>query len=346
VIAVSLLECVPNVSEGRDRARVDRLVAASAVEGVRLLDRSSDPDHHRTVLTWVGPAAALVEAACRLCQRAVEEIDLRVHAGVHPRVGALDVVPFVPVLGRPMAEAVAAARTAAAAIASRCGVPVLLYGAAATDPARAALSAHRRGGLPALAERMRRGEWPSDCGPPVPHPTAGVVCVGARPPLVAFNLLLDTGDVAIAREVARRIRATTPGGLPGVQALGLALASRGRSQVSVNVCDCERTSLLMLVRRVRDEAGALGAAVVSSELVGLAPLAAVVDAAAAALDLPALSAGQVLEQRLLEAPARDDQEPPSARSTRRGMPSNEPEDIVTTTSPGPAASSASRSTSS
>jgi glutamate formiminotransferase len=300
VVAVALLECVPNVSEGRDPSRLDRMVAAAAVDGVRWLDRSSDADHHRSVWTWVGEAAALIEAACRLCEAGVREIDLRVHSGVHPRLGAVDVVPFVPVLGTPMPVAIATARAAGAAIAARCGLPVLLYGAAATAPQRRSLAGYRRGGLAALAARMSSGECPPDFGPAQPHPSAGVVCVGARPPLIAFNLELDTADAAIAREIARRIRATAAGGLPGVQAIGLHLPSRGLAQVSVNVVDPERTTLRDLVRRVRDEAGSLGVEIRGAELVGLAPLGAVLDAAAAELGLRLLPPAQILERRLLE----------------------------------------------
>jgi glutamate formiminotransferase len=297
---VYVLECVPNVSEGRDEERLERLETAARVAGVRLLDRSSDRDHHRAVLTWIGETTALVEAAVGLCRAAVAEIDLRSHRGVHPRVGAVDVVPFVPLLGAPMSVAVAAARAAGAAIAARCGVPVLLYGEAASDADRRELAHHRRGGLDGLASRMATGEWPPDFGPPQPHPSAGVVCVGARTPLVAFNLLLDTAEVAIAREIARRIRAATTGGLPGVRAIGLYLESRRRAQVSVNVVDCERTTLRALVQRVRDEARSLGAGVAATELVGLAPLAAVLDAAASELALPRLLERQILERRLLE----------------------------------------------
>ena len=297
---MALLECVPNISEGRDQARLDRLVTGSSVSGVRWLDRSSDPDHHRAVLTMTGEASPLVEAACRLCESALREIDLRIHHGVHPRLGAVDVVPFVPLLGTPMAVAVAAARAAGAAIAARCGLPVLLYEQAATEPARRDLARHRRGGLEALAERMARGEWPADFGPQEPHPSAGVVCVGARTPLVAFNMVLSTDEVATAREIARRIRASTAGGLPGVKAIGLYLESRRRAQVSVNLVDYARTDLGSLVRRVREEASALGTRVEECELVGLAPASAVLGAAAAELALPGLAERQILELRLLE----------------------------------------------
>jgi glutamate formiminotransferase len=242
----------------------------------------------------------LIEAACRLCLRALEEIDLRTHRGAHPRLGAVDVVPFVPLLGTPMALAVETARAAGAAIAERCGLPVMLYEAAASDPTRLDLARHRRGGLAALASRMASGEWPPDFGPSTPHPTAGVVCVGARMPLVAFNLVLDTAEVETAREIARRIRMATPGGLPGVKAIGLYLESRRCVQVSVNLVDCQRTTLGALVRRVRDEAHDLGARVSTTELVGLAPLGAVLDAAAAELLLPGLEESQILESRLLE----------------------------------------------
>jgi glutamate formiminotransferase len=214
-------------------------------------------------------------------------------------LGAVDVVPFVPILGTPMAEAAAAARAAGAAIAARCGVPVMLYEEAASAESRRDLARHRRGGLPALAERMAIGEWPPDFGPPTPHPTGGVVCVGARWPLVAFNVLLAATEIAAAREIARRIRSATPGGLPGVKAIGLYLESRGCAQVSVNLVDYTRTTLGELMRRIREEARELGARVAGSELVGLAPLGAVLDAAATELELPGLAAGEILEHRLL-----------------------------------------------
>ena len=290
------LECVPNISEGRRQDVIDACADAAAAPGVRVLDVSSDPDHNRTVLTLLGEADELVGAVEALAATAIKYIDVAGHQGVHPFLGALDVVPFVPLEPGQMPAAVEAALRAAEALAD-LDLPVFLYGEAAFEPARAALADHRRGGLARLAERMASGEWLPDRGPTRLHPTGGAVCVGARPPLVAFNLLLDTDQVAAAKRIAASLR-ESGGGPPGVRALGFVLESRGQAQVSVNLTDCERTSLLDVVQRADELAQAAGVQVVETELVGLAPRRTVPATGGDALRLPGLSARQILETHL------------------------------------------------
>jgi glutamate formiminotransferase len=292
-----LLECIPNVSEGRRREVVDRLAAAVERPGVRLLDRSSDPDHDRSVFTLAGEAEALVPALLAFYDAALAAIDLGRHRGVHPRVGAVDVVPFVPLGDAPMAAAVEAARRLGAAVAERHALPVYLYEEAATRPERRRLPELRRGGFEGFGARMADPAWRPDFGPARVHPTAGVTIVGARFFLVAFNAVLDTADVGVARRVARAVRESS-GGLAAVRAIGVYLASRGRAQVSLNLVDFRRTSLARALEAVRAAAAAEGAAVVGTELVGLVPEAAVHGALAEALAMPEFGADRVLERRL------------------------------------------------
>lgn len=299
---------MPNVAEGRRPEVIEHLAAAVRRPGVRLLDLSSDADHDRTVLTLAGPPPALHEALLALVEEAVASIDLsRPLAaaselpGVHPRMGAVDVVPFVPLGATPMAAAVAAARAFGEAVAERFGIPVFLYEEAARQEARRNLAAVRRGGFEALAGRLSEPDWRPDFGPPRPHPTAGATAVGARGFLIAFNAVLDTDDVAVAREVARAVRESS-GGLPAVKAIGVPLASRGRVQVSMNLVDFTRTSPHAAVAAVAAEAAARGARVVECELVGLMPEAAAWASLADALQLAGgFGPGRTIEGRLREA---------------------------------------------
>ncbi|HEX2254048.1 MAG TPA: glutamate formimidoyltransferase [Thermoanaerobaculia bacterium] len=268
------LECVPNVSEGRRPEVLERLAAAvAAVPGVALLDASRDPDHHRSVLTLAGDAAPLVAALLALYEVALAEVDLTRHRGAHPRIGAVDVVPFVPLDAVPMSEAVAAARELGRRVAERFALPVHLYEEAATAPHRRRLAEVRRGGFEALAERLADPRWQPDFGPPRAHPTAGATAIGARDFLVAANAILDTDDLALAREVARTVRESS-GGLPAVRALGVALPSRGCVQVSMNLVDHRLTSPAAAFAAVEAEARRRGARVVERELIGLVPQAA------------------------------------------------------------------------
>jgi len=245
-----------------------------SVPGARLLDASRDADHHRSVLTLAGDGDGLVAALLGLYGVAEREIDLRRHRGAHPRVGAVDVVPFVPLGETPMARAVAAAHSLAARVAERHGVPVILYGEAATAPHRRQLADLRRGGVEALAGRLASAAWAPDYGPARPHPSLGVSLVGARFFLVAANAWLDTGDVEVARKVARAVRESS-GGLPAVRALGLFMGGQGgRAQVSMNLVDYRLTSPARAFAAVAREAAAHGAAVERRELIGLLPAAA------------------------------------------------------------------------
>jgi glutamate formiminotransferase len=292
-----VLECVPNVSEGRRGAVISRLVSAVSAPGVRVLDVSSDADHNRTVLTLAGDAENLIGGLLGLYEAALAEIDLRAHQGVHPRLGAVDVVPFVPLGETPMAAAVGAARRLAVEVARRFELPVFLYEEAAVRQDRRLLASIRRGGFEGLARKLADEAWTADFGPSRPHPSGGATVIGARFFLIAWNVVLDTADMAVARAVARAVR-ETGGGLPAVRALAFYLASRGQAQVSMNLVDFRRTSLSRALDRVRDEAAARGARVVASELVGLLPEQAALDVVRETLQLPALDASRLLEERL------------------------------------------------
>lgn len=293
-----ILECVPNISEGRDAPVIAACVAAVEAAGVPVLDLHTDPDHHRSVLTFAGAPDRVVAAAHALAATAIERIDLGRHTGVHPRIGAIDVVPFVPIAGLSIDEAAAMARAFGAALARRWQLPVFLYEAAAPAPTRARLEAIRRGGLAGLAQRMASDPaWQPDYGPAHPHPTAGATVTGARVPLIAFNVNLATDRLEAARAIAALVRERS-GGLPAVKALGLPLAGRGLVQVSMNLVDYRITSIRTAFDRILAEAQARGIDVVESELVGLAPAAALDDATAAHVRLRDYDATRILEHHL------------------------------------------------
>jgi glutamate formiminotransferase len=292
------LECVPNVSEGRRPEVVARLAAAvTSVPGVRLLDVSSDPDHDRSVLTLAGEAGDLRAGLLALYETALREIDLTRHQGVHPRVGAVDVVPFVPLGDTPMEEAVTAAETLASQVAERFDLPVYLYEQAARRPERRRLADIRRGGFEGFPAKMADPAWVPDFGPARVHPTAGVTVIGARFFLIAFNAVLETADVSIAKAIARKVR-ESGGGLPAVRAMGVYLESRGRAQVSMNLVDFRQTSVLTALNRVRQEAEVLGSRVLESELIGLMPEEAAAGVVAEALQLPGFASVRILENLL------------------------------------------------
>jgi glutamate formiminotransferase len=274
VIAEPIVECVPNVSEGRDPARLARFAAVvTATPGVRLADVHADPDHHRSVFTFLGRPAAVAAAALALADAVVAAIDMRDHRGIHPRVGALDVLPFVPLAGTTMAEAVALAHATGRALAARHALPIYYYGEAARRSERRALRALRRGEYEGLAARLASADGAPDDGPARFDARTGAVLVGARDVLIAYNVWLATDDLDAARAIARAVRAAG-GGLPAVQALGLPLASRGRVQVSMNLLDYRVTPIPAAFDRVREEAARAGLEVERGELVGLAPRAA------------------------------------------------------------------------
>lgn len=293
-----LLECVPNISEGRDLAAVARIAdAMSRVPGVRLLDRHSDAVHHRSVFTLVGAADPLRAAVLALFDGALAELDVSAHRGAHPRIGAVDVVPFVPLSGATMADAVAAARATGEEVAARFGVPVFLYEAAASATWRRALQDVRRGQFEGLAAKLQRPEWQPDFGPAVPHPRLGAVAIGARGILVAYNINLATTRLEVAARIAMVVRESS-GGLPCVKAMGLALPGRGLVQVSMNLTDIDRTSIADVFDAVSREAARDGVEVLESEVVGLLPARALLGAATRFLRLPGFDADRLLETRL------------------------------------------------
>jgi len=274
-----LVECVPNFSEGRDAATIDALRAAiTAVTGVRLLDVQSDTAHNRSVFTFVGNPAAVVEAAFAAMRVATDRIDLTKHTGEHPRMGATDVVPFVPVVGSTMQECADLARQLGERVGKELAIPVFLYAKAATRPEHQRLPDIRKGEFEALRERTLA----PDFGPTKVHPTAGVTAIGARPFLVAFNVYLDTQEIAVAKEIAKQIR-TSSGGLPGVQASGFIVD--GLAQVSMNLLDIDITSPAVVFNAIKARAEKQGVGVQYSEIVGLIPERALVGAAESLLRL-------------------------------------------------------------
>lgn len=300
-----LIECVPNFSEGRNQAVIQALVAAIiSVPDVRLLHRTMDPDHHRSVLTFAGPPDAVGEAAWRVIVRATELIDLRRHEGVHPRIGATDVVPFVPLQDVAMDDCVRLARTIGQEVGTRLKIPVFLYEEAAPTEARRRLEAIRKGGLTGLASRMEQDSaWLPDFGPPRLHETAGAIVVGARNPLIAFNVDLATDDLSLAKDIARSIRASN-GGLPCLKAIGVPLTGRGLVQVAMNLTDYHVTPLDRAFRAVEAEAAKRGVLIAGSEIVGLVPRAAVTQAMVAALRLQGFDESHILETALAAADAQ------------------------------------------
>jgi glutamate formiminotransferase / 5-formyltetrahydrofolate cyclo-ligase len=294
-----LFEAVPNFSEGRDHARISRITeAVSAVPGVRILGLHSDPDHNRSVLTFAGEEEAVLSGAVALAKACSAALDLTAQSGEHPRMGVLDVLPFVPLEGAAMEDAARLANRAGEALGS-LGFPVFLYGAAATAPHRRNLPEVRRGGYEGVASRLEDPLWKPDYGPATLDPRRGAVAVGARPFLVAFNAFLDTDDVEVARAVAEKVR-ESGGGLKAVRALGFSVG--GMAQVSMNLTDLQETPIPVALEAVRSTAAELGAAVESTELVGLAPLEAILQTARHYLGLRELEAEHVLETRLFDVP--------------------------------------------
>ena len=293
-----LIECVPNISEGRRDDVVQRAVTAiRQVPGARLLDYSSDPAHNRSVLTCVGDRSAMKNAVLALFEAVIPLIDLRSHTGEHPRLGAVDVVPFIPIEGVTMEECVALARETGAHVARRFDVPVFLYEEASNNPARKNLEDIRRGEFEGLAAKMSSPDWTPDFGPSAPHPTAGATAIGARMPLIACNINLATDRLDVAKAIARTIRFSS-GGFPYVKALGVSLADRGIVQVSMNLTNYEQTPIFRVFEAVTAEAARYGVQILESEIVGLVPAAALMHSAEHYLQLVSFTPNQVLENRL------------------------------------------------
>ncbi|HMS86447.1 MAG TPA: glutamate formimidoyltransferase [Nitrospira sp.] len=304
-----IVECVPNFSEGRDRATIQALIeAVTSTAGVVLLDHSADMDHHRSVLTFCGTPEAVFDAAMRAVRTATDRIDLRSHTGAHPRVGATDVVPFIPIKGTTMDDCIQLATRLGEQVGRELEIPVFLYERAATRTHRAPLEAVRRGGLEGLALRMTSDpEWAPDFGPPRLHRSAGAIVIGARPLLIAFNVNLRSQNIAIARSIAKTVRQSN-GGLPFVKAIGVELTSRGMVQVSMNLTDYQQTPIQSAFQAVKTEAEKHGIAISGSELIGLIPQAAVEHAAVASLQLERFDPSHILERRI--ATAMEAKDPP------------------------------------
>ncbi len=296
-----IVECVPNFSEGRRKEVVDAIAGAiRSVAGTKLLDVEMDANHNRAVITFIGDREAVAEAAFRGARRAVELIDLTVHRGEHPRIGALDVCPFVPIAGVTMEDCVAIARAVGERIAKDLKVPVYLYEEAATRPDRRALPDIRKGEFEGLREEIKTNpDRAPDFGPRQLHSTAGASVVGARAPLIAFNVNLGTPDVQVAKKIAQAIRESS-GGLKYVRAKGFALKDRGIVQVSMNMINYKGTPLFRAYELIKAEAERYGVPIVGSEIVGLVPLEAIVDSAGFYLKLEGFKVEQILETRLWE----------------------------------------------
>jgi glutamate formiminotransferase len=295
-----IIECVPNFSEGRNLEKIETIVQPfRAQQGVKLLDYQRDEDHNRCVVTVVGEPEALKAAVLEAMGAAIAVIDMRTHKGQHPRMGAVDVVPFIPVKNVTMKEAVELSRQVAESAALKFNLPIFLYEETATAAHRRNLADVRKGQFEGMPEKIRLPEWKPDFGPAGIHPSAGVTAIGARMPLVAYNVNLGTSDLTIANEIARKIRHLS-GGLRYCKALGIDLKDRGIVQVSINMTDYTKTALYRVFELIRIEAKRWGVPVVGSEIVGLVPMGALVDTAAYYLQLENFKMDQVLESRIYE----------------------------------------------
>jgi glutamate formiminotransferase len=299
---MSVIECVPNVSEGRRLDVIARMTdALHGVSGLRVLDVQSDAAHNRSVFTLAGDAAALAAGIPVLFEQAVANIDLRTHKGEHPRLGAVDVVPFIPIDGVTMDDCVKLAKSVAADVASRFALPVFLYEDASSNPARKNLEDIRRGEFEGLAAKMSQPAWTPDYGPAAPHQTAGASVIGARMPLIAYNINLNTNRLDVAKKIASAVRMSS-GGLRYVKAMGIPLEDRGIVQVSMNLTNYEKTPIFRVFDLVKREAERYGVSVLESEIVGLVPAAALRQCVEYYLQLEGFSGAQVLETKLRSRP--------------------------------------------
>jgi len=295
-----IVECVPNFSEGRDLEKVERIVNAfRAKENVKLLDYSNDKDHNRMVITVIGEPEAIKNAVIEAVGIAVKEIDLTKHEGQHPRMGAVDVIPFIPIKEMTILEADELAKEVGKIVAEKYDLPVFLYEKSASASHRENLATVRKGEFEGLIDKMKLPEWKPDFGSEERHPTAGAVAVGARMPLIAFNVNLNTDRLEIADAIAKKVR-YLGGGLRFCKAMGVELKDQGIVQVSMNLTDFTRTSIYQAVEMIRFEAQRYGITIAGSELIGLVPLQAVVDTASYYLGLENFSIKQILETHLME----------------------------------------------
>jgi len=295
-----IVECIPNFSEGRDTARVEELVVvAKSVPGVTLLDHSSDSSHNRSVFTLVGDPDGIAEVAFLICKKASELIDMTKHSGEHPRMGATDVIPFVPIRNVTVDECVEISKQVAKRIWDELGIPSFLYEYSASNPGRQNLATVRKGQFEGMPEKLLLEEWAPDFGERKIHPTAGITAIGARPPLIAYNINLDTSDLKIANSIAKAIRGSS-GGFKYCKAIGIMLEDRNIAQVSMNMVNCEETPIYRVFETVKFEAKRWGVNILGSEIVGLAHSKALIDCAEYYLQIEDFDYNtQVLENHLL-----------------------------------------------
>ena len=295
-----IIECVPNFSEGRDLDKIEKIVNPfRGKDGVKLLDYKRDEDHNRVVVTVVGEPQAVKNAMLEAMGVAIELIDMTKHQGQHPRMGAIDVVPFIPIKNVSMTEAVELAKEVAKEASERFGLPIFLYEKAATDPQRENLANIRKGEFEGMAEKIKLPEWKPDYGQAAIHPTAGATVIGARMPLVAFNVNLNTNNMDIANKIAKNVRFLN-GGLRFCKAIGIELKDRGIVQISMNMTDYTKTALYRSFELIRIEAQRYGVSIVGSEIIGLVPMEALIDTAVYYLGVEDFSMEQILENRLME----------------------------------------------
>ena len=299
-----LIECVPNISEGRRRDVAEAIAQAADGPGRKLIDLSMDPDHNRSVITIVGEPDGLLDGVLGLASKAAELIDLNVHRGEHPRMGAVDVIPFIPVRGVTMADCIDLSRSVGERIAEELAIPVYLYEESATREERRNLATIRKGQFEGFAEKIKDPQWEPDFGEARIHPTAGVVAVGAREFLIAYNIDLATSDLSVAKEIARAVRYSS-GGLRYVKALGFPLSEKGIVQVSMNLTNFKKTPILRVFELVKREAERWGVMVIGSEIVGTLPRRALYDVARMALQVREFSDDLILEERI-EGAIRED----------------------------------------
>ncbi|MBW2637924.1 MAG: glutamate formimidoyltransferase [Deltaproteobacteria bacterium] len=292
---MKIIECIPNFSEGKDGEKIQQIVeAVSKTDGVKVLDFTMDRDHDRSVITFIGRPEDVLRGADAACEKALELIDMRTQCGVHPCIGAVDVVPFVPLQGATMADAVGIAHRFGHAFGEKHHIPVFFYGEASLNPERKILSSIRRGQYEGLEEKLKDPSWRPDAGPCHFNPQCGATAVGARKPLIAFNINLDSNNLTIAKEIAKEIRESS-GGMKNVQAIGIPLESREIVQVSMNLTDHEVTSVKTVFDAVRDKANVSGINVLESELIGLIPRRAIEDTTAEYLILEGFGPEKILE---------------------------------------------------
>ncbi len=295
-----IIECVPNFSEGRNQQNIEKIVGSfRGQKGVKLLDYQTDEDHNRMVVTVVGEPQALKTAVIEAMGSAIEAIDMNTHQGQHPRMGAIDVVPFIPIKNVSMKEAISFSKEVAQEGAKKFELPVFLYERSASRPERENLANIRKGQFEGMADKIKQPEWKPDFGPVMLHPTAGATAIGARMPLVAYNVNLDSDNIDIANDIARKVRHIS-GGLKYCKGIGIELKDRGVVQVSMNLTDYTQTALYRAFELIKVEARRYGVNVIGSEIVGLVPMEALMDTAAFYLGLEGFSMEQVLEARIWE----------------------------------------------